>query len=55
MTQRKCKPDTLKSGNPMAMALSELIKHQVDAMITMQSVRIFENLNQIEKSLHHLD
>jgi hypothetical protein len=55
MTQRKFKPDALKSSNPMAKALSELIKHQIDAMITMQSVRMFDNFNQIEKSLHQLD
>ena len=55
MTQRKFKPDALKSSNPMAKALSELIKHQIDAMITMQSVRMFENFLQIEKSLHQMD
>ena len=55
MTKRKYKPNALKSGNPMATALSELIKHQIDAMITMQSVRMFDNFLQIEKSLHQLD
>ncbi|MCX5866946.1 MAG: hypothetical protein NT009_05600 [Proteobacteria bacterium] len=55
MTQRKFKPEALKSSNPMAKALSELIKHQIDAMITMQSIRTFENFIEIKKSLHHLD
>jgi hypothetical protein len=54
MTQ-KYKINPLKSGHPMAKALADLIKHQVDAMITMQSVRTFENFTAIKDSLHNLD
>jgi len=54
MTQRY-KTNPFKSGSPMAKALTDLIKHQIDAMITMQSIRTFENFIEIKKSLHHLD
>ena len=54
MTQ-KYKTNPFKSGNPMAKALGDLIKHQIDAMITMQSVRTFENFIKIKKDLHRLD
>ena len=55
MTQRKRKLDIFKSGNPMSKALYEMIKHQIDAMITMQSIRTFENFSKIKKDMQRLD
>ena len=54
MTQ-KYKINPLKSGHPMAKALANLIKHQVDAMITMQSIRTFDNFSKIKEDMNRLE